>query len=82
MQNLTGLSCGNFGDYCATLVKCGVKKDCPKRLLTLEQMALLERTKVRLWYPQALLFYSKNFEQIDMPLSIKIQFNVSQELRI
>ena len=45
LQNLTGLGKGNFGDYVAKLANAGIKKDCPRRILNLEQMALLERTK-------------------------------------
>lgn len=48
LQNLTGLGKGNFGDYVAKLANAGIKKDSKtKRILNLEQMALLERTKIR-----------------------------------
>ena len=47
LQNLTGLGRGSFGDYVAKLASYGVKVNSPNRILNLEQMALLERTKVR-----------------------------------
>ena len=47
LQNLTGLSKGKFGDYCAKLANAGVKKIAKRRKLSLECMALLERTKMR-----------------------------------
>ena len=46
LQNLTGLGHDDFGTYVAKLANYGIKKDCPNRILNLEQMALLERTKV------------------------------------
>ena len=47
LQNLTGLSKGKFGDYCAKLANAGVKKIAKRRKLSLPCMALLERTKMR-----------------------------------
>ena len=38
LQNLTGLGKGNFGDYVAKLANAGIKKDCPRRILNLEQI--------------------------------------------
>ena len=47
LKNLTGLSKGQFGDYCAKLANAGINRDSAKRSLSLECMALLERTKTR-----------------------------------